>query len=325
MAEHRSSINMAKTQAHFKRELGTEGELILRGRTFKQHEIDQIVAITRSYYSRGRTFISIQVCKALNWRQPNGWLKDRACREVLVSLEKLGAIQLPPRKVQSPNKGNRRGKNLARLSDIVSLNTEPLDSLDLSSIEIEYVKGTAKENEWNAIVDAYHYLGFRCFVGRSMKYFIGSKGRVLGCIGFTAPSWTVGPRDKLFEILAVSRDQIREYAINNGRFLILPWVRVPNLASKALSLAIKRVVVDWREYYSIEPLFLETYVDPTRFIGTSYKAANWLRLGSTKGYKKSGSNHHNGQSKKDIYIYPVEKKLRKQISEIISTNNAVSL
>ncbi len=299
------------------------GSFFIRGRAFVPQEIQQIVILTEKHFGEGRTAISIAVCEALDWRQPNGWLKDRACRDVLRQLDSIGIINLPPGKIVRA-KLDQPAINTQLPVERLKLDTTPLTKLELSSIYLDPVKGTVNEKRWNGIVDAYHYLGFKCFVGRSMKYFIVSKGRILGGIGFTMPSWTIGPRDNLFKKLDIERDQIRERAINNGRFLILPWIKVPNLASKVLSLATKRVVLDWNEYYSIEPIFLETYVDPTRFHGTSYQAANWLRIGLTQGYKKSGSNHHNGQTNKYIYIYPINKNLRKQITKIIGGIDALS-
>jgi hypothetical protein len=159
-------------------------------------------------------------------------------------------------------------------------------------------------------MNKYHYLGFKLFVGRSLKYLVYSGERVIGGIGFCDPAWSLSSRDHFFAKLGVSEAEIRMRGINNGRFLILPWINVPNLASRILSLATKKVTEDWKQYYAVNPLFVETFVNSRRFNGTCYMAANWLMIGKTNGYRKSGRSHVNSQIAKLVYLYPLNKSHR---------------
>jgi hypothetical protein len=288
----------------------TTGE-IMRGRLFTQQDIKLIQRITKKRYEFGRTQISIDVCKALKWTQPNGYLKERACRDVLVALEKKGFLVLPPTRSRRKLSEDRIGKNYF----IENIDKTLTSKIDFSSIKLSQVKGTNKEKIWNQLVDRYHYLGFRVFVGRSLKYLIYSNDRIIGAIGWCDPAWMITARDNLLKQIGINSMKAREMGINNGRFLILPWIKVPNLASYILSLAIKDIVHDWKDYYSVAPLYLETFVDPHKFLGTCYKAANWIQVGLSKGYKKVGQSHHNSQTPKILYLYPLDRSIKKQISK----------
>jgi hypothetical protein len=295
---------------------------VMRGRYFSPRDIRLIQRTVEKNYDHGRTGISQVICKLLNWVQPNGWLKDRACRDVLLLLEKEGHITLPPCKIirTFKQKSNRNVTYLQRVDD------SPIDNLNLSSLELVLVKGKKDELFWNWLVDKYHYLGFRLFVGRTLKYLAYVDDRVVGAIGWCDPAWSVSARDVILNELGIDRTSARNHGINNGRFLILPWVTVPNLASYILSIAIKEASRDWLDYYSIKPLYLETFVDPSKFFGTCYKAANWIQLGLSKGYRKSGQNHTNSQTPKIYFIYPLGNMLRTQINKIIrGVDNSASV
>ena len=281
--------------------------LIARGRCFSRRDIKTIEKIVRANYAAGRTRISQEVCRALKWTQPNGWLKERACRDVLIRLELEGHLRLPPRRV-TPNNSSRCTLRLK--SRNIHIDTTPINCVDFAKIQLELVRRGEAEATWNRLVAQYHYLGFEVFVGRSMKYLITSEGRTLGAIGWCDPSWAVDPRDRILLPLGYSREEIRNSGINNGRFLILPWVTVPNLASRLLGLAARRVRTDWEKFYFVRPTFLETYVDTTRYRGTSYYAANWKLVGHTKGYRKRGGSHTNSQTRKAVLLYPFDAALR---------------
>ena len=292
------------------------GETI-RGRYFLHKDIEKIKQIVEKFFKNGRTRASVEICRALNWKQPNGWLKDRACRDVLLTLERKGYLTLPPRKSHRVKKGEQARPN----SYCKDINESLTSHIDLGSLRLVQVKGTKDEPFWNWLVNKFHYLGFKVLVGRSLKYLIYSQDRVLGAIGWCDPAWTISARDTVLEdYLGIDLAQIRFYGVNNGRFLILPWITVPNLASHLLSLAVNMVVNDWASYYSVTPLFLETFVDPTKFRGTCYKAANWIFLGKTRGYLKKGQSYQNSQKPKMLFVYPVDKKLRQDICNYMKGN-----
>lgn len=284
--------------------------IVLRGRSFDVPDIETIREIVLQEWDCGRTRISQEVCRRLDWRQPNGWLKERACRDVLLRLEALDLVKLPPRRC-TPN-NQRRGIPRASFEQHPMFETQVTD-LDLSTIRLDLVRGGPSEAAWNELVARHHYLGFEVFVGRSMKYLIHSGSVVLGAIGWSEPSWAVECRDSLLGRAGLASSDIRHAGINNGRFLILPWIKVPNLASLILSRATKRVIKDWSEYYAVTPVYLETYVDSERFRGTCYKAANWHKVGTTRGFGKRGGAHHNGQATKHVYLFPVSRSIRRAL------------
>ncbi len=286
----------------------------IRGRQFRQVDIRLIQQLVRTHFKSGRTHISEEVCKALNWRQPNGWLKDRACRDALRVLESKEYIALPISKVKLQTTKTATRPTLNPIDEPVKT---PLTSVDFRSITIRQVKGTRDESHWNALVRRYHYLGFSIFVGRSLKYIVHSKDRIIALLGFCDPAWALAQRDEMLVKSGINREDIKLRGINNGRFLILPWINIPNLASHVLSLIVRRLKKDWSEYYSIEPLFVETFVDPDRFAGTCYKAANWIHIGETVGYSKTGNQHRNSQKPKLIYFYPFGPDLRERMTSFL--------
>jgi len=301
---------MTSSNNYFFPKLETETGLVIRGRHFSSQELKLISQIVQENCEHGRTRASIKICRALKWNQPNGLPKDRACRDVLLALEQRGYIVLPPRKNASKRNIQAKKRNFDHALDKTSVK-----HIDFSSIKFEQVKGTKKEQLWNWIVDNFHYLGFTVFVGRSLKYLIYTEERILGAIGWCDPAWHLAARDNLLNDLGFELEEIRLRGINNGRFLILPWVRVQNLASHLLSLANKELQRDWVQYYNVSPLFLETFVDPTKFSGTCYKAANWFLLGRSRGYRKCGQVYKNNQKPKYMFIYPLETDLRIRIIE----------
>lgn len=265
------------------------------------------------HYDHGRTRISEVICTRLGWRQPNGWLKDRACRDALRSLEEVGLIKLPKRL-----DGVRRKPDCRRIFDPSSFTlprglVKPVTAMP-TTIELEFAKGNDAEPLWNALVHKYHYLGHTVQVGRCLKYLIRGDGQLLGAISFASPAWKLGVRDDLMRQLGFSKDaQTRDVVINNSRFLILPQVRVPHLASRVLAAATRRAAEDWTWFYAIEPLIAETFVEPTRFEGTCYRAANWIEIGTTNGYAKVGASHHNSQRPKTMFVYGLTREYRRRL------------
>lgn len=284
---------------------------VCRGRRFDKNELQLIKTIVKRNFNTGRTKASIEICEVLNWRQPNGWLKERACRDVLLKLECIGFLELPAIKVQRKAVINK--KSLSNKTVCLDICTEEIEKIEFPKLTVQLVKGGSNEKLWNELVRKYHYLGFNVFVGRSLKYLVFKEKRVVAASGWCDPAWNLIDRDNIMKSLGYTNAEIREKGINNGRFLIMPWVKVKHLASYLQSIIIKKVQRDWREYYSIKPEYLETFVDHNRFEGTCYKASNWKVIGQSKGYKKAGAFHSNSQQPKVLYMYPLTRKLRKAI------------
>lgn len=280
-----------------------------RGRVFRRRELAKIRKLTARHASDGRTRISEEVCKALNWRQPNGWLKDRACRDVLRKLECAGLVELPevkvsrraPRRAESAARNGTRGRTAQKLIELPG------------PLELRVAKGNADECEWNRLVQQYHYLGHRVTVGKCMKFLVAAGERIVGAVSLAESAWAVRARDRILEQLGIRRDEVA----NNSRFLILPNVKIKCLASRVLALLANEGVREWERYYAIPLRCLETFVDSTRFEGTCYRAANWTKVGSTKGYKKTGARHINGQTRKYVYLYPLAAKERNRLRQTI--------
>jgi hypothetical protein len=289
--------------------------IVLRGRKFTASDLDVIKSCAKIFYKYGRTRISKEICIELEWQQPNGWLKDRACRDVLRELETLGIVKLPKSKLQRKTKNGEKGAraepNFGNYIVGANISEIPRD------IDLVLAKSNMEEQIWNYLIEKHHYLGHSVAVGRCLKYLIVSQRKILGAIAYSSPAWRLGPRDQLLKKLGFSSDEVMNKVINNSRFLILPTVKVENLASKVLSLSIKKVVRDWTWYYSIEPLVAETFVQPSKFYGTCYKASNWLEVGITKGYAKHGMSYHNSQEPKKIYLYGLNRQTRSKLSKAI--------
>ncbi len=287
--------------------------IILRGRKFTASSIGAVKSCVKKYYKFGRTRISREICVRLTWKQPNGWLKDRACRDVLIQLEILGVIKLPKSKKKTVigKNNNKTEPSLGKYTVANNVTEIPED------IEFILAKSNKEEQIWNYLVEKYHYLGHKVVVGRCLKYLIISNNVILGAIAYSSPAWSLGTRNQILQKMGFTPDDIMSKVINNSRFLILPTVKAKNLASKVLSLSTSKVVSDWTWYYSIKPLVAETFVQPSRYLGTSYKAANWLEIGITKGYAKSGKSYHNSQEPKKIFLYGLDRETRSRLSQTI--------
>lgn len=290
-----------------------DSTITLRGRMFSQDELLVIDSKVRAYYDEGRTFISRKICEELNWRQPNGWLKDRACREVLIKLSQRGMIVLPP----SRKPVRLKPKFITIKNKVSPIEELEINQIDFKTIRFQLAKGRKQESFWNSIVDHYHYLGQRVTVGKSLKYLIYSGDILIGCIGFSSPAKKLSLRETVVEkALNMDINQTLSHCINNSRFLILPFIKVKNLASSILSAASEQIVKDWETYYSIKPVLIETFVQISKFTGTCYKAANWIEVGTTRGYSKKGTNYVSNSEPKKIFLYGLDSLTRKRLASL---------
>lgn len=294
--------------------------LTLRGRRFTYRGLRTIIRCVAEHYREGRTRISEVVCAKLGWRQPNGWPKDRACRDVLRLLETMHILTLPPRLVrnvqaQFPKRPTRQ--------PLLPKPDAPMQTMP-TAIELELAKGNTAEKVWNTLINTHHYLGHRVQVGRCLKYLIRGDGQLIGAISFSSPAWKVAIRDKVLSEIGITGRDIRDVVINNSRFCILPHIRVPHLASRVLALSTRQIVSDWTTYYSIKPLIAETFVETARFEGTCYRAANWNHIGITNGFAKLGASHHNSQQAKMIFVYGLTRSYRRRLAVTVPTINAVT-
>lgn len=295
------------------------GSVTLRGRTFTPAELLQIRAVIAGAPGAHRCALSKKVCEALDWRQANGRLKDRSCRDVLLKLHAAGLIQLPP----------RRRPPTRRQPIAITARTDPRVAVafgprDITALDFSIVTGSgrlADERLWNEYVERYHYLGYGVPVGPHIKYFVRLRDEPVACIAFAGAAWKIQPRDSWIGWTAEQRQRNLRWIVNNTRFLIFPWIRVDNLASRLLSLALKRLPDDWLRLYAYRPMLVETFVHAARHSGTCYRAANWLCAGTTQGRGKMDSKNIGGLPKKIVFLRPLVPHARRALAAISANDN----
>jgi len=286
--------------------LRMEQRLILRGRPVTPQDLDLIRSLVYQYREQGRTFISKELCRIWNWHQPNGALKDMACRELLRRLEQKGLLRLPPPKIDIDRKQKKP------FPKALPHETDPLTGRlkEFLPIDFKMIRGSPQEALSNSLIHQYHYLGYRQTVGPCLKYMAYIQNRPIACLSWGAAAWKVSCRDQFIGWSLSARTKNLSLIVNNTRFLILPWVRIPYLASHLLSQNIKVLASDWYRRYQYAPVLLETFVDSERFFGTSYRAANWLWVGRTQGRGKNDRDHQRALPVKEVFLYPLKKEFR---------------
>ena len=257
-----------------------------------------------------RSRLSCELCDIWGWYGSNGRRKDMACRDLLLKLENAAHITLPPRRRPSPNGfRNRQMKLVFHDTSEISCPLKALLPLRIDPVS----KGT-DDDIFRCLVSCYHYLGYRNTVGENMKYLIRDAGnRPVACLLFGSAAWKAAPRDACIGWSDEVRVMNLMYVTNNTRFLILPWVKVPHLASHILSQVMRRLRADWEGKYGHGVSLVETFVDTSRYRGTCYQAANWRYLGRTKGRSRNDRDHSMEVPVKDIYAYPVDKRFRERL------------
>ena len=277
------------------------------GRDFTLGEIDLIrELLTVPKMNRAR--LSRELCERLGWRRDNGALKDMSCRVALLRMQTDGLIILPPPRNPKPV----TYRSYPHLEQAV-LEPAVIPSIDLATLTVEPVLTTAESRLWNTYIERHHYLGHQLMPGAQLRYFVRAAGHIIAALGFGASAWKVKPRDQLIGWTAEQRQRNLHLVVNNARFLILPWVRRKNLASRILALVSKRLPNDWHARYAYRPVLLETFVEKPRFTGTCYKAANWQNLGDTQGRGKRDTLHRKDQPIKGIWIYPLTRDFQRQL------------
>jgi hypothetical protein len=272
-------------------------------------DINQIKQLLENNPSWGRTRLSQKLCHLWNWRSHSGQLKDMACRTLLLKLELTGCIKLPIRQRKSTNAfRNRYFRYVTHLTDQLSCSLKALLPLQV----VPVAQGSDDNDLFKCLVSRYHYLGLKNTVGENIKYLVRDcTGRPVACLLFGSAAWKTKPRDSFIGWNQQSREMNLCYLTNNTRFLVLPWVRVPHLASHILSQVARRINSDWVGKYGHPVYLLETFVDKTRFHGTCYRAANWILTGHTKGRTRNDRNNSIMVPVKDVYVYPLIRNFRR--------------
>jgi hypothetical protein len=273
--------------------------ITVQNRELTLADIHGMQALIAAHPDWSRYRLSREICKKWGWENGKGQIKDIACRSLMRKLDRSGHIQLPPCKVVSPNRYRHEPvspvdhdcspiwESLAVLSPVRCVRVDP---------------ATVPLFEW--LLATYHYLGYRQPVGENVTYMAFDRfNRPLACLLFGAAAWKCEARDRFIGWSQRAHRQHLELIANNHRFLILPWVEVPHLASHLLAMACRRLARDWQDRYGHRIVLVETFVQVDRFAGTCYRAANWIRLGMTKGRSRNDRFNAIKVPVKAVYCY----------------------
>jgi len=295
--------------------------LTLSGRYFSKKELLYVRQTAKSFPNLSRTELAETLCEHLNWTTARGRNKVNACLLALEKLEHLGMVSSPAKRQQK----KRQSKEV-----VWSADTEPQALIEctldtLGDIHLEMVTEKTPAALWNEYVDRHHYLGYRHPIGACLKYFIVSGDtprKILGCLLFSASVWHLADRDRWIGWEKKDREKRLNLIINNNRFLIFPWVKVPNLASHALSRVTKQIRDDWNRIHGYQPVLIETFVDTHRYSGTCYQAANWKCIGESSGKDWKGESEEGKGSVKSIYLYPLQSNFRAILKNVQTVETA---
>lgn len=278
-------------------------DAIIQGRSLSAQDLAAIRTLRAEHPSWHRTRLSRELCGLWGWRNEAGQLKDMACRSLLLKLQERWGVELPARQRASVN--GSRNRNPVEVPHDASPWHAPLEALRPVSVE-RVTPGSPEGRLFQFLLQRYHYLGHRNCVGENLKYLVSDRhGRPLACLLFGSAAWRCHPRDAFIGWSALSRPRALRRLTNNTRFLILPWVRVPYLASHLLSVILRRLSGDWQEKYGHPIDLVETFVERDRFSGTCYRAAGWIPVGSTTGRGRNAPGLAPQGPIKEVFLKPL--------------------
>lgn len=275
------------------------------GQPVSRQDLDLIQAVVGDFGGLSREELAATVCEWLGWKRATGRLKARECREWLERLETAGLITLPPKRIGRPV-GTRTAVPVTAQGEAQPAITGTVR--DIAPITVERVITPTDRRLFRELLGRYHYLGHAVPFGAHLRYLVYAarpQRQVVGCVQFSSPAWRMAARDRWIGWDDRTRARHLTRVVNNSRLLILPWVRVKNLASTILSQTARALVADWRLVYGVTPVLLETLVDPARFDGASYRAANWIVVGPTSGRGRDDRARLAVRAPKRVLLYPL--------------------
>lgn len=277
----------------------------MAGRSFDESDVIAVATVVATGLGLSRHQLAVRVCERLEWRRPTGALKWRECRDLLELLERDGRLTLPAKR-GGRTPGARTRTPMTNAGEPGEALVGPVGAFE--PVAVEPVARAVDHRLFRELVGRYHYLGYRMPYGAHLRYllFAGQPRRVVGAFQVSSPAWRLAARDRWIGWDDRTRSKNLQRVVNNSRFVLLPWVRVSNLASRALSLLVRRLPGDWSARFAVEPLLVETLVDESRYRGTCYRAANWLDLGVTAGRGRMDRFHAaHGRAPKRVLVYPL--------------------
>lgn len=290
-------------------------EIVLsyRHRAVTISEVIFIRELIAGHPESSRRDLSKKLCLAWNWVQANGALRDMVCRGLMLQLHREGHIELPAVRRVPKNPLARRVQPA-----LIAIDEAPLQLrfTEIGPLEIRQVRRTPDEPLFNSLMQQHHYLGYTQPVGEHLKYMIFANGQPVACMAWSSAPRHLGERDRFIGWSPKERLKNIHLLAYNTRFLILPWVVVPHLASHLLGRIARRLSADWQQLYGHPIYYLETFVDPQRFRGTCYRAANWILLGLTTGRGKDATSREPNRPIKEILGYPLVKDFRQRLTRL---------
>lgn len=268
-----------------------------RGRPITAVDIQQIRELITAHPGASRRRLSQRLCEARGWRQANGTLRDMVARGLMLALHRAGHIELPAVRQQP------RNPLIVRVRPgPVEVDRTPLSGSlrELGMLEFRQVRRTGEERSFNGLLESHHYLGYSHPVGEQLKFMVYAGERPVALFAWSSAARHLGPRDRYLGWHPQVRQRNIRFLAYNTRFLVLPWVQVPHLASHLLSRMTRMLSVEWETVYGHPVYFAETFVDTTRHRGTCYRAANWVMLGRTQGRGKDDLTHRPNRTVKDV-------------------------
>ena len=288
-----------------------ETVLRYRGRTVTTVDVEFIKTLIAGNPAASRRRLSEVLCAAWGWVQANGALRSMVCRGLMLALSRAGHIDLPPVRHINPNPLALRARPKP-----VEIDQTPLHAslAALMPLTFRAVRRTPEESVFGGLMEAHHYLGYTQPVGEHLKFMVYAGERPVACLAWSSAPRHLAPRDLYLGWSAASRKRNIRFIAYNTRFLILPWVHVEHLASHLLGRMLKMLSSEWQRVYDHPVYFAETFVDPERFKGTCYRAANWVFLGLTTGRGKNDQTNRANRSLKQVLGYPLTSDFRKRLS-----------
>ena len=281
-----------------------------RGRLLTAADVDFIRQLVAAHPAESRRRLSQKLCEAWGWRQANGALREMVARGLMLVLARAGQIELPAVRMRPRNPLAVRVR-----PQPVAVDCTPISGTlrELGPLVFRRVRRTPEERCFNGLLESHHYLGYTQPVGEQLKLMVYAGSRPVALFAWSSAARHLGPRDRYLGWRPeVRRRNIRLLAYNT-RYLILPWIQVPHLASHLLARATRMLSAEWEKLYGHPVYFAETFVDPTRHRGTCYRAANWVRLGRTQGRGKNDLTHRPNRTVKEVLGLPLIADFRERL------------
>lgn len=288
--------------------------VVFKAKQWKPSEMELIEEVVSSCGGLSRQELASTVCELLDWRRENGRLKTWECKQLLETLEAQGRVELPALRPTKPRGVTTRVPHTEQ-----GQRGEPLCGTlrEVAPVVLQAVLTDEQRRLWRELVGRYHYLGHKVPFGAHLRYLVWAshpQRSLIGCLQLSSPAWKMAPRDRWIGWGESTRRRNLQRIVNHSRFLLLPWVKIRNLASHILAKMVREFPSDWERVYGIRPVLVETLVDRQRFQGTCYRAANWHYLGITQGRGRMDHRHkRQGASPKDLFVYPLAPEFRQTL------------